>query len=243
MSEFFDQSHFDIRCEWGKAGIERLAPSDVIVVVDVLSFTTTVDIALSRGVTILPFVSDENFAKQYAHAMNAELAGTRSLDKRIRTLSPASMIDAPHGLRLVLPSPNGAKLSFEAGSRVSAVLAGCLRNASAVAMAASRLGRRISVIPAGEHWPDGRLRPAFEDLIGAGAIIRALPGSRSPEAQAAVAAFESVSESLYGRLAECSSGRELIERDYAKDVQLAAEFDVSATAPLLREGEFVSELL
>src|SRR5689334_5660564 len=127
MSEFFDQAPFDVRCEWGFAGIERLAPADVIIIVDVLSFTTTVDVALSRRVTILPFGYDESSAKQFALARNAELAGTRGPQKR--SLSPASMINAPHGLRVVLPSPNGATLALAAGARASVVFAGCLRNA------------------------------------------------------------------------------------------------------------------
>ena len=37
---YFDQQEFDVRFEWGLAGIEALAPvSDVIVIVDVLSFS------------------------------------------------------------------------------------------------------------------------------------------------------------------------------------------------------------
>jgi len=46
------------------------------------------------------------------------------------------------------------------------------------------------VILACERWEDGSLRPTVEDLIGAGSILRFLPGTRSPEAQATIAAFE-----------------------------------------------------
>lgn len=37
-----------------------------------------------------------------------------------------------------------------------------------------KLGRTVAVIPAGERWADGSLRPAIEDLLGAGAFIREL---------------------------------------------------------------------
>ena len=43
--------------------------------------------------------------------------------------------------------------------------------------------KALHVIPAGELWPDGGLRPAIEDLLGAGAIIHHLDLPCSPEAQ------------------------------------------------------------
>jgi 2-phosphosulfolactate phosphatase len=52
----FDQSAFDIRCEWGANGVRQLAPiSDAIIIVDILSFSTCVTIATSRGARIFPY--------------------------------------------------------------------------------------------------------------------------------------------------------------------------------------------
>jgi hypothetical protein len=37
---------------------------------------------------------------------------------------------------------------------------------------AQQLGSTFNVIPAGERWPDGSLRPALLDWLGAGGILR-----------------------------------------------------------------------
>jgi 2-phosphosulfolactate phosphatase len=236
----FDQEPFDVRCEWGLAGVERIAPSGVIVIVDVLSFTTSVDVALSRGATILPYRWNDDSAVAYAREHSAELAGPRNRGSGKYSLAPSSLTNAPPGLRLVLPSPNGSSLAFEAMTTGAVVLAGCIRNASAVAEWAQKSEKQITIVPAGERWPDGSLRPAIEDLIGAGAIIKRLQRRLSPEARVAVAAFESVETGLRDLLLQCSSGRELAERGFAADVELAAELDVSQTVPLLAGEAFVA---
>ena len=50
----FTQEDFACRCEWGPDAVTALAPAEVIIVIDVFSFTTCVDVAVSRGVAILP---------------------------------------------------------------------------------------------------------------------------------------------------------------------------------------------
>lgn len=49
----FSQSPYQVRLEWGVAGLARLAPSDVVVVVDVLRFSSTVTDAVAAGAEIL----------------------------------------------------------------------------------------------------------------------------------------------------------------------------------------------
>jgi len=235
---FFDQHEFDIRCEWGEHGVAALAPiSDVVIIVDVLSFSTSVAIAVHNGAQVYPFRWRDQRANEFAASVQAELASS-SRSEGSYSLSPASLVQIRPGTRLVLPSPNGATLSLGAGS--TPLFAGCLRNAQAVALAASQYGTRFAVIAAGERWPDDHsLRPSFEDLIGAGAIVSYLNGRLSPEAAAAAAAFREARPRLEEHLNGCSSGKELIERGFAEDVHLAAQLNASDTAPALVEGAFV----
>lgn len=53
MPSPFDQSTYQVRLEWGVAGLERLAPADVVVVVDVLRFSSTVVDAVASGVEVV----------------------------------------------------------------------------------------------------------------------------------------------------------------------------------------------
>jgi len=214
----------------------QLAPiSDVLIVVDVLSFSTAVDIAVSNGAVVYPYGNRDDRLEEYARARSARIA------EKVRTasglsLSPASLQQVPPGYRLVLPSPNGGALSRAGGAAMT--FTACLRNAGAVARAASALGSSFAVIPAGERWPDGSLRPAIEDWIGAGAVLARLPGRRSPEATLAIAAFENVSGICRDVLEGSSSGKELIARGFGEDVALAAALDVSTAAPRLVDSAF-----
>jgi len=228
-----DQGEHRIRLDWGLRGLEALAPiSDVVVIVDVLSFSTAVDVALSAGAEVLPCRWADDTAADHARRHDALLAGDRG---RVGgySLTPESLTRLPAGSRIVLPSPNGSTLAFE-GHRHGATLAGCLRNAPAVARAARVLGRTVAVIAAGERWGDGSLRVALEDHLGAGAIAASLPAAwRSPEAEAAVAAFEWARPRLAERLDRCQSGVELRERGYPDDARYAAALATSETVPLL----------
>jgi 2-phosphosulfolactate phosphatase len=234
----FTQIEFDIRLEWGEQGVNLLAPiSDVVIIVDVLSFSTSVEIATSRKAVVYPYRWKKESAQEFALSIGAEL-GQRRGEKGF-SLSPQSLLNIPIGTKLVLPSPNGATLTLATGK--TPTLAGCLRNARAVAEAAKKYGSRIALIPAGERWPDGTLRPSFEDLIGAGAIIHYLDGICSPEANAAKSAFLAAESELTDLLLQCGSGKELIERGFKEDVFLSAELNVSECVPALQEGAYISK--
>ena len=98
----------------------------------------------------------------------------------------------------------------------------------------------MAVISAGERWNDGSLRPAIEDLLGAGAIISELEGTLSPEAVVARDAFLSAQEDLSSRIWESVSGMELREKGFPQDVEIALDLNVSSCVPMLNEGAFVA---
>jgi 2-phosphosulfolactate phosphatase len=265
------QGDYDVRFDWGPTGAAAVgAGAAVVVVVDVLSFTTTLSLAVERGIAVMPYpwraergraagrAAEEGAAgrdggnraagldaREVAAAHGAVLAVGRSVARPGEiSLSPQSLVDPSAGVRrLVLPSPNGSAVSSGlAGSGVT-VVGASLRNARAAAAWASREanGRPIAVIAAGERWPDGGLRPAIEDLWGAGAVIDALGGERSwsPEAAGAHTAYASVAGSVSDSLPLTASGRELAALGFAGDVVLAMRESVSDAVPVLRDGWFV----
>jgi 2-phosphosulfolactate phosphatase len=244
LGRIFAQDSFSVRFEWGPSGAQSLAAGvDVLVIVDVLSFTTAVEVAVTRGAVVFPYRHRDDSAATFAQRIGATLAVARqrvSIEAPY-SLSPASLTGIPVDTRLVLPSPNGSAISVLAAELGRPILAGCLRNAAAVAGAAQAGGVVIGIIASGERWGDGSLRPAYEDLVGAGAIIDGLPvEGRSPEAQAAVGAFLASREHLQDCLLNCASGRELATLGYAADVQIASELNVSDTVPVFRSGAYAA---
>lgn len=236
---YFDQGSYDIRCEWGMEGLQELLPgSRAVVIVDVLSFSTSVDVAAANGALVYPFRSRDQSAAAYARSRDALLANaTREFAGGGYSLSPSSLLDIPAGAALVLPSPNGSTLSLSTGD--TPTFAGCLRNATALAVVLRQHEIGISIIPAGERWKNQQtLRPAIEDLIGAGAVIHALEGARSPEAETAARVFKAYRDDLASVLCASGSGRELIGRGFAEDVRIAAALDASVCVPMLKDGAY-----
>jgi len=267
MDNALGQPQFAVRMDWGVQGAQAIGRgADFVVIVDVLSFTTTVSVALDQGVEVFPYPRGDESGRAFARRHRAVLAVGRSEVAAVRassageghrsqvSLSPASIRATPGLDRIVLPSPNGSALaSALAGpsqhSRGVQVLGACLRNRTAVAGWLTRQssqsatnGAVIAVVAAGERWPDDWLRPAAEDLWGAGAVIAALDSlgvtGLSPEARSAAAAWHAVEPALAAALAGCASGAELAGAGFGGDVTIAGELDASVCVPLLAGGRF-----
>jgi 2-phosphosulfolactate phosphatase len=244
MKNLLSEQAGDIRFEWGDQGASQLAlAARTIIVVDIFSFTTALDAALARRAIVYPLTHSDRTAQEFARSRGAWLA----VDRRKRTkeapysLWPTSLTVLPFDSRLVLPSLNGAALTLGAAKSGAQVLAGCLRNRAAVAAAALGLGSPIAVIASGERWPNEAFRPAYEDLIGAGALIAALAYSGlqpSVEAQAAAAAFQDAKGDLRSRLHATLSSRELLALGFPDDADFASQLDVSPTQPIFKAGAY-----
>ena len=256
-----DQHGADVRFEWGDQGLEALLAGGVrtVVIVDVLRFSTAVDVACGRGAAVTPHGGDEAGVAAEAARRAAQVAslGVTGGDTSVLSLSPVSLRKLTADDHVLLPSPNGGALSRRAAETGAVVLAGCLRNAAAVAAAVKAFP--VGVVGAGERWPDGSLRPAVEDAWGAGAIIRALSppasndptlgllamfgGSRGPTPPPATSSRSLSPEAAWAAanlptdlaeiLPKTASGRELADAGWSLDIEVAAALNVSHTVPKL----------
>ena len=244
------QGGYRIRFDWGPVGADVIAPGAAFVaVVDVLSSTTTLTVAVEQGLSVLPYRWRDDSAVDVARRHGAMLAVLRKeAGPGQVTLSPESILHAnlrTHGIdRLVLPSPNGSAISVRLADAGVTVVGVSLRNAAAAAAwVRGRAGDRpIGVIAAGERWRDGSLRPAIEDLLGAGAFLHGLTDGPaegfSPEAAAVLWAYRGFGDSLPGAVRESVSGLELRGHGFAGDVAVASAVGVSTVVPVLRDGWF-----
>lgn len=252
-----NQSGHRVRFEWGERGAENVT-ADVVVLVDVLSFTTSLTVAVERGIEVFPFEWRDVRGTEHALRHGASLAIGRfeamtRADARHVSISPTHLNQLEGIERLVLTSPTGAKIAFsliEANATAKTkVVAASLRNADAVAdhvvRVADALGRKrsVAIIAAGEQWEDGSLRIGVEDQWGAGAVIAGLVerglDDLSIEARTALAAYLGVEDDVREAMHQCVSGRELVERGFGVDVDIAAQVNASRVVPVLRGESFV----
>jgi 2-phosphosulfolactate phosphatase len=264
----FRQAGAGVRFDWGPTAARTLPTRrSALVVVDVLSFTTAVSVATGRGIAIVPYPLGEPGAADLAERLGAALAVPRRERSAAHpwTLSPSALRTAPPTHRLVLPSPNGSAIAAavadaerggaqrvdaqsEDGVRAGGqeVVAGCLRNVTATAEWLVSRGygtceRPVWLIAAGERWPEGSLRPALEDQLGAGALAAALERAGcplSPEARAAARTFAGTDD-LLEAVTRCASGCELSAMGFPDEAEIAADLDADSHASAMEGMMFV----
>lgn len=239
------QLNHSVRFEWGLSGGLAVSDgADVTVVVDVLCFTTAVTVALQREMLVLPGEPSAQDLPDRARQLDAVLAGPRGSVGLTR--SPSQLLATPAVDRVLLPGIGGALV--EPLAEVSTtVVAASLRNARATADWIAREhdaeDALVAVVAAGERWTDGSLRPALEDLWGAGAVLAALEDhgwkGLSPEAAHAADAYRLIAGRELHHVRACASGQELVLTGWDADLQIASEVDATRVVPLLSDRGFV----
>lgn len=245
---WFSQDRHRCRLEWGHRGAKAAADrGDILVVVDVLSFSTTVATAAHHGVVIYPSLTRDKF--HLAERVGAEVAFRRHEVPKLGrfSLSPRTFVGADRGTKVVLESLNGATCCI-LGKPCPHIVIGCLNNARAIAENVNGLleftERGVTILACGERWQtrfdDEQLRMAVEDYLGAGAIISHIRVDKSSEAKVAAAAFEGVSGRLEETLLFSGSGIELCGKNFADDVRHAAKLDLYKCVPVVQaDGSIV----
>lgn len=218
-----------------------------MIIVDVLSFSSTVVTGLNYGAIIYPYPPHLN-GKAYAQSLGALYILGRAEAARLDapTLSPVTFNHSHDRQKYVLSSLNGAFCTWIA-SHIPALFIGSLLNASVVASAASQISAslkaNITVVPCGEVWNgvkefEDSLRPAMEDYLGAGAILSRIEGKQSAEVQVCIGAFQHSKSTLSRLIWDCTSGIELRERGFEKDVKHCSRLNIYQTVPILKNQHF-----
>lgn len=247
MENIFNQSPYQCRMDWGERGtIEASNRGDIIVIVDILSFSTTITGAVHHGAIVYPFSKVGNI-EDFGKLVDAEvcLGRAESQAANIPSLSATSFNESHKGKRFVLSSRNGATC-VKASKQDTHILIGSFLNISSVASVANKIQKEtnlnITVIACGERWrsindESRELRPSIEDYLGTGAILEKLDGTKSPEAKVCIGAFQNAKSNLSELINDSSSGRELIDMGYPEDVEFSCQFDKFNEAPILVKDE------
>ncbi|MFT4229137.1 MAG: 2-phosphosulfolactate phosphatase [Microbacterium sp.] len=210
MPSPFDQSRYQVRFEWGADGLARLAPADVVVVVDVLPFSTTATDAVSRG--------DAVALDAAAHAVSIDGAAVAAACPPGAVVLLGCLRNASAVARAVLAEQQRR----EARTSIAVIAAG-----EAVARdAAAPLRFAVE-----DHLGAG----AVVDALAALGVDHS-----APEAAAACEAFRGLRGAVRHLLTASGSGQELLERGLRDDVLHAAELDAADAVPVLRDGRFVA---
>jgi 2-phosphosulfolactate phosphatase len=206
----FDQSTYQVRLEWGVEGLARLAPSDIVVVVDVLGLSARVLAAVERGEAV------EMDAATAAAGEGAAIARAAS--------APGAAAVLVGGLRNASAVADAVlAIQHEREARTSIAVVG------APASAAEGVGGvRFAVenqLGAG----------AVIDALAEVGIDHS-----SPEAAVAGEGFRALRRATRHLLTASGSGRAFERAGLREHVLNAAAVDAASVVPMLRGGAFVA---
>jgi len=206
-----------------------LTPLDLneraVVVFDVLRATTTMAAALSSGAAAIRVFGSIDAARS-AHAA---FDGTpKLLAGEVHTLPPEGFdvgnspgdftFDRCGGRTIFMSTTNGTK-ALVAAKSAAALYTGALVSAAAVARIVSSQPLNVTLLCSGT---DGQ--PAFDDLVGCGAVMSFLEDAElaNDSALMAQSAWNAAKDDLAGAFAKGASGHHLIRANLATDFEFAA---------------------
>lgn len=221
MPSPFDQSTYQVRLDWGVPGVARLEPADVVVVVDVLRFSSTVPDAVAAGAEIS--LAD---AVEWSSNGAAVVAAAR---------------DAGSGDAIVLV---GGIRNASAVARVIATIQERRRSRTSVAVIAAGEVDAVGTLrfAVEDQLGAGAIVAALTDLG---------IDHTAPEAAVAAEGFRALRGALRHLLGASGSGRELeigvastarmaLSGITPASTADAAVLDAVDVVPLLQEGVFVA---
>jgi len=220
----------------------------VCIVVDLVRATTTMTTLYEAGCLTVYAAPTIESAREAALEHHAVLCGERDGLKVPGFDYGNSPVEFHrldlHDRQVVLSTTNGT-LAIHAASAAPAVLAGCLRNASAVVERATELagprGLGVTIVCAGR---EGRF--ALDDAYCAGHLIALLRKSVEPSSldltDSAVAAenLRLSNDDALAVVSMSSSGRGLTHVGLGHDLPFVAEVDRSEVVPELVRGDTIA---
>ncbi|MFT4258522.1 2-phosphosulfolactate phosphatase [Microbacterium sp.] len=223
MPSPFDQSAYQVRLEWGVEGLARLAPADVVVVVDVLRFSSTLPDAVASGGAI--DLADAREWSSNGAAVAAAAAATAPASAPV-----AVLVGGLRNASAVARAVQRMQERRRARTSVNVIAAG-ERDADGVL--------RVAVE---DQLGAGAILAVLTDLG---------IDHTSPEAAFAAEGFRALKGALRHLLTASGSGREL-EIGVASTARMAlsgirpasvaeaAELDATDVVPVLRDGRFTA---
>ncbi len=206
---------------------------DIVVIVDVLRFSSTVTTAVANGFTVIPF-SDPRRARERGEREGITLG----------SLSPLDYVNPRFSEVVALASPNGGGCA-EAVDADDAGFFGCLLNARAAGRVAREAsagsGADVTVICADElaetetgGLPGARL--AIEDYLCCGCILGELKMDLSPEVLVCRRAWDASAHDFRQLITDSISGRWLVDHGQEADLVHCLQRDIYGVVPVIRGG-------
>ena len=261
VSTPFDQSRYQIRFEWGVDGFHRLAASDIVVVVDVLRFSSTVTDRVAAGERVpldaAAHAGSLNGARVAAHAAaaahapvvflgclrNASAVAREVLAEQTRRAARTSVAVIAAG-ELTGRGP-GAPLRFAvedllgAGAVIDAIGTLGLDHTSPEAAAACEAHRGLARATRHLLTSSGSGQELLASAAAAGDAARARGAAAGDAARArAAAAGDEAHVRAAGDEARAAAAGD--EAHARAEVLATAELDAVASVPVLRDGAFVA---